>query len=56
MAGLTAEIKVRIEEETRAALERLAARDDRTPASIARRAIRELLIREGELEEAIRRA
>lgn len=56
MSGLDAELKIRLEQATKTALEQLAGRTDRTPAAIARRAIRELLIREGELEEAVTRA
>lgn len=56
MAGLDAEIKVRLEQETKEALDRVARREERTPAAIARRAIRELLVAEGELEAAINRA
>jgi predicted transcriptional regulator len=55
MAALTEELKIRIEAETKAALERQAQADDRTPAAIARRFIREGLIRAGQLEEAVAR-
>lgn len=55
MAGLDAEIKVRLEQEAKDALERLAAVEDRKPMAIARRLIREGLVRAGELEEAVNR-
>lgn len=49
--GLTEQVKVRIEPELKAGLEREAMSAERTPAAIARRAIREYLIRKGQLAE-----
>lgn len=55
MADLNAEVKIRVEEEIREALERIAAREDRKPAAIARRLLREGLVAAGELEAAASR-
>lgn len=55
MAGLDAEIKVRLEQEAKAAIERMAEREERTPAAVARRLLREGLVRAGELEAAVSR-
>lgn len=43
MAGLTAEIKVRLEAELKAELEAAAAEEDRNPSHVARQAIRSYL-------------
>lgn len=46
MSGLTAELKVRLEQDTKTALEEQAARIDRKPAELARRYIRDGLERD----------
>lgn len=55
MSRLDAEIKVRMEQELKAALERKAAEADRKPAAIVRRALREYLLREGYLAPVVHR-
>lgn len=55
MANLTELLKVRLDAETKAALDRLAAARQRRPSELARIAIRDYLVREGELDEEARR-
>lgn len=55
MSRLDAEIKVRMEPELKAALERKAFESDRKPAAIVRRALRDYLLREGYLVASIER-
>lgn len=55
MATLDAELKVRLEAALKRLLEVKAGRDDRTPAAIARRYIREGLERDGLLSPVVHR-
>lgn len=55
MAALTEQVAVRLDAEALAALERLAEKEDRKPAAVARRFIRDGLIAAGELAAAVTR-
>lgn len=55
MSALTESLKVRFDTETRDALARRAAKASRTEGAVVRIAVREYLVREGELEKAAKR-
>ena len=54
MGTLTAELKVRVDPADKAELEQRAERNDRTPAALVRRYIREGLERDRQAEEVRR--